>query len=257
MFEVKHYGLKSIKYLKEELAQRDLLSGNAPYLIRWGTRKKFGEYKIEVNEKEKIKNASNKLRSIELFHKNNIPCVASTSFEEIIFPCFVFKEKHAHGNGIVFLTSKYDYEDLISRIEFNKLAYWSPLLPIKQEYRAHVCNRNVLLLRKIFMGDKVGELEYNKNIKPFSYVVRNRKNGYVFYSVKKWSKVHDRLCKIAINVINSLGLVFGAVDLATYNIEGEIKSGINVFEVNSGPSLSPRTAKFYVDNLVKYVEENQ
>jgi len=244
--------IKSISYMKDELVNRGIYTENyndADLIIRWGSSKEsWLDYKTTTSANS-VKNAANKKKMVEIFIENDIASLASTNFDNICFPCYVFTEKHAHGNGLYILTSPEDYRQLKERFNV-ELAYWAPLLPIKQEYRCHLVKTNegwkYLLLRKVFSKDK--------NLKPkkYSFLVRNRKAGYVFFIVKKWFKIYNRIIDECIKAMEVLGLNHGAVDVATYYITKD-KLGINIFEVNSGPSLSPRTAKFYVENLLKEV----
>lgn len=242
-------GINSISYMKEYLKDIGIFTKNldrADLIIRWGTSKlPYYDYKTSTSSFS-IKNASDKERMVKIFNENDIASLATTDFTNIAFPCYVFTKKHAHGNGLYILTSFEDLRQLTERWNV-ELAYWSPLLPIKQEYRCHLVKTidgwKHLLLRKVYSKDK------NSKVKKYAFLLRNRKMGYVFYSVKKRQKIHDRIVKECIKAMEALNLNHGAVDIATYYITDK-KLGINIFEVNSGPSLSPRTVKFYIDNII-------
>ena len=155
--------------------------------------------------------------------------------------------------------------------------HFQSMIPIKEEYRLHVFNGEVIHatkkvkrteedFKKAFMEDELARQKHlaEKNNNPFdeatavlmlrrqadnavaggaNMMLRSNKMGWKFSIVKKFPK---SLKDVAITAVKALNLDFGAVDCCV-----DVDKNPWVFEVNSGPGLEGTSLTKYIEAFNK------
>lgn len=109
----------------------------------------------------------------------------------------------------------------------------------QQEYRVHVINGEVIDIQRKARRKEVPDAEVN-------WRVRNHDNGFVF-AREGGVKLHKAATDMALDVIKSLSLDFGAVDLIYNQGQGKYYA----LEVNTAPGLEGQTVENYIKAFKK------
>jgi glutathione synthase/RimK-type ligase-like ATP-grasp enzyme len=230
--------------------------------IRFGSTTDFPARKdIDFPSKEAIRNTASKIRMKKKFDEAEVPSPAWGMFDPtkwremlrtaqyggfehllddidgIVVPRFelIFKESnHSRGEGIMFINT---HNDIRSVIENGKKGYVERVIGNDREFRVHVCDG------KAFYTDEKLPREEGHTAK-----IKNLANGYK-YRNRSVSRPYPREIRgVAIKAVESLGMEFGAVDIAI-----DVTGNIHVFEVNSAMGLRTKTAQLYQEKLTELI----
>ncbi len=115
-------------------------------------------------------------------------------------------------------------------------------IPKKSEYRVHVFNGKVIDVRRKARRMDVPDDQIN-------WKVRSYANGFVFAKGEALGEVPRSVIYNAIQAVEALGLVFGAVDV----IFNEKRGQAYVLEVNTAPGLEGSTVDSYANAIAEYL----
>jgi glutathione synthase/RimK-type ligase-like ATP-grasp enzyme len=191
-----------------------------------------------LNSWSAVSLAVNKLRAFQRFKETEVPTPLWTTSKDkakewiddgkIVF-CRT-KLSSMEGRGIVVATKPSELVDA---------PLYTRLFTKDREYRVHVFKGAVIdyVQKKLKTGatEIAGRNKY----------VRNTANGWIF--AREGVTVSDTAKSVAIAACKSLGLDFGAVDLAT-SPAGKVV----VFEVNTAPGIEGTTITKYAEAITQY-----
>ncbi len=184
-----------------------------------------------LNKPENIRNASNKLKSFELFQEAgvSIPPFFKTQEEALSHVqsgnsvvCRTVLNGHS-GAGIV-IAGKAD--------EIVVAPLYTGYVKKTQEYRYHVFMGKVVDIQRKARKADVPDDQVN-------WQVRNLDGGFIF--AREGVEENEQASENAIMAVQALGLDFGAVDL----IYNQREDKYYVLEVNTAPGLSGSTLEGY------------
>lgn len=244
---------------------------NRSLLVNWGCSSRVtpGTNAKVLNNPNNITNASNKLKSFELFEQHDVshPWYVSRSdndfkdqlVERVLDNThrgFMFRTTATGygGEGIhcvealgvsVFNTygnintnTVSQYIDLIIEDISEPVVFVSEYFKACDEFRVHVvCGQVIFCQRKALRTDE--QRPANPN-----FTVRNHANGFIFQQNN--IEVPEVVKTEAIKAVQALGLDFGAVDIKAKQ-EATRPEHCAVLEVNSAPGISGNTLKAYTD----------
>lgn len=203
--------------------------------IRWGyTGEDPDGYDNIYQPKEAIITASNKPLARRLLIENGISCPEMYDKSQIEFPCIARPKRTKQGKNFFYIENK---EQLVNLNK--KMTYFQQYIDKEREYRVHVFLNKVLVVQEKLDGDKAS-------------LTWNHGNGFIFRPIR-WSLIPRGLCPIAITSVQTLGLIFGAVDVI------EKDNNFYVLEINTAPSAEGYTLERYrmaFDYLDKHGEKN-
>lgn len=210
--------------------------GDFEVVINWGrSERRFnGEY---INIPEAVANASDKLRTAQIFGNDGVPQPDYTQ-DKVVAEGWL-SEGHtvvcrkllraSKGRGIVLVEPGQTLPHAPMYTKYVKKA---------EEYRIHVAFGEVIDAQM-----KKRRLEVHEN--EVNWQIRNAHNGWVFAR----DGVDPPRCvkAAAVASVSALGLDFGAVDIG-YNVK---KGEAVVYEVNTAPGLEGTTLDTYYTAFVK------
>lgn len=252
---------------------------NKSLLVNWGCSSPInsGVNAIVFNKPNKISNASDKIKSFELFEQNSVsyPWYVTTEDNDFISvlaarinqypntPLMFRTTSTGYGGagiyvlddiitsvctykGIDIITTR-DIHDYLTYLK-NEDPEWSTIInntkfvteyfKAKDEFRVHViCGSVVFCQRKALRTDDDRPEEPN-------FYIRNHSNGFIFQQNN--IEVPEMVKQESIKAVNALGLDFGAVDIRFKRSRSQGDS-CKVLEVNTAPSLTGNTLKAYTD----------
>lgn len=204
--------------------------------IRWGNTESFNNTRStkQLNSLEAIKRTVNKLEMLTTLSSSGIPTP-----EFGTDPLLVDNFKDDTGN--LYIRSK----DGIVRYanDFNSIldSYYSKPIPLKRrEYRVHVFNGKVIGIYEKVPLSEVRPALFKSDTCKFV-----RCNPEI-------SRVDQNSQQICIDAVNSLGLLFGGVDLIR-----DKNKNVFVCEVNSAPGLNSLNIQRWVDEIINYCQSVQ
>lgn len=121
--------------------------------------------------------------------------------------------------------------------EFVKAPLYTKYVPKADEYRIHVANKAVLDVQRKALRSSWTDENPGKNP---NWKIRNLDNGFVY--VRQNVHAPNVVLQEAVNVMNVVGLDFGAVDII-YNHKQE---KAYVLEVNTAPGIEGTSVENYV-----------
>lgn len=204
-------------------------------ILRWGSTEIFTKLqsKLELNSLQAVENASNKLKMMQILVGANIPTA------EILFSPSSQNDETLDNfrddNGAFYIRGsnhEVRYDDTVTSRD---LYVSKPILNKRREYRVHVFNGEVIAIYEKVPNEEGIKLFKSHNC---SFQLRNIENC-------RLTKDDQQVC---INAVNSLGLLFGGVDL----IRDKDKK-VFVSEVNSAPSLNGTNIDRYVQKINEYI----
>ncbi len=231
-------GIKRIKHGKSKFRGSQLKR-----VINWGSSKLPDQVAAcqVLNKPEAIRNASNKLKSFELFQEAgvSIPPFFTTKEQaseylregrECSIVCRTVLSGHS-GVGIVIASSEADlvYAPL-----------YTAYVKKQEEYRYHVFMGKVVDIQRKARKMDVPAEEVN-------WQVRNLDGGFIF--AREGVVENAVASENAIMAVEALGLDFGAVDL----IWNKKEDKYYVLEVNTAPGLSGATLEGYAERFKEVV----
>lgn len=187
--------------------------------------------------------AQNKLSTFQKFREHNVPHPQWTTSRAEAVAMFTHRDskvvcrtllRASEGRGIVVARSA---EELVAAPLYVK--FW----PKETEYRVHVFNGEVIDVAQKRLRNGARNQE-GRN--PY---IRNTANGWVY--THENVNISGRARELACDAVRSVGLTFGAVDLAV-NQRGDIC----VFEINTAPGLeNTATINAYRDAIRRYCNQ--
>lgn len=208
---------------------------NTDVILRWGSTESFSRLqgRLELNSLEAVTNASNKYLMMKKLVEANIPTA------QIVFNPYENAnnlDEYKDENRCFFIRGanqniRYDDEVTSTDLYISK-----PIEDKRREYRVHVFNGEVIAIY-----EKVPREENTKIFKSHNCDFRLRD-----IEVVRLSKADLQVC---INAVNSLGLLFGGVDLMR-----DKNQNVFVSEVNSAPALNGTNINRYVDKITDYIQ---
>lgn len=241
-------GSASAKVLAQQLECKRVYS-NRKYryrmhhdILNWGSSVKpawDNKYVHYINSPCNVKIASNKYHTLNKFRLHDVSLPVFTTDinvakEWIDANHLVYCRTNLTGNSGKDIVISDSYDALVNAPLYTKG------VDADVEYRVHVFNGEVI--------DYVKKATRRGEDKP-SHLVRNYAKGWVF--IREGIILPDEIISEAIKAVRSIGLCFGAVDIAT--IHG---GGVCVYEVNTAPGLQGSTIDAYVNAIHKYLSEN-
>lgn len=231
------------KALSEALGVKRIKHGNSKFrggagkaIINWGAGTlpdQVAACQTILNKPQAIRNASNKLKSFELFREAGVS----------IPPFFTSKEdaiayiNNARGNSIVCRTKLNGHSgdgivlsDSVDEVVDAPL--YTAYVKKQEEYRYHVFMGQVVDIQRKARKRDVEDADVN-------WKVRNLDGGFIF--AREGVVGSPVASEEAIKAVNALGLDFGAVDLI-YNAR---EDKYYVLEVNTAPGLAGSTLEGY------------
>lgn len=194
-----------------------------------------------INFPQAIGRASNKLETFKILSTAGVPTPEWTTNHTQAFKwweegakVFIRSKLNGHsGDGIIITTADDEqFEDV-------GFPLYTRNLGKRYEYRVHVFNGEVIDFQK-----KRRSSNGTKNDD-----IRSHRNGWIF--CREEITLPDRVRGAALGAVQSLGLCFGAVDVAYRARTDEAF----VFEVNTAPGLEGKTLESYVNAIKKILEE--
>ena len=186
-----------------------------------------------INGFRGIVEASNKLLTFQALERANVPTVPFTTDREVASSWDNIVVRHiltGHGgNGI---------EIVVNDEELPQAPLYTKYIEPVAEYRVHVFDGKVIdYVKKRRRVDDPPEGSEN--------YIRNLQNGWVF--TRNNLRRLERVEQMAIDAVNALGLVFGAVDI----IRDE-ENNCMVLEVNTACGLQGTTLEAYKNAILEY-----
>lgn len=216
----------------------------------WGARKKYvepyNERRVDfINSLDNIeRSAKDKFTQLTFLkdYRINIPnlCLKRNVRESLNrgylrYPIVGRKKYHKGGEGLYICLQKKDIEPYADDIH-----YFLNYIPTKKEYRVHIFNGRIIRVST----KRPTEDADNNWVETFN-------RGWKFIDLKPRyiENLDPRVKREAINTINTLGLLFGAVDIVVR--EGDEKPF--VLEANTAPALSDKGLAIYIDVIKDYL----
>lgn len=207
----------------------------ADLVLRWGSTENFPNLrsKIELNDLEAVKKASNKLLMMKTLKENNIPT------PEI---CFDMNNESMINslrdeNGGFYVRGQNQEIRYDDEVRSTDLYVSKPIENKRREYRVHVFNGEIVGIYEKVPREENVQLFKSHNC---DFQSRNPENCRV-------SKEDQEMC---IKAVNSLGLLFGGLDLCRTS-----DRKCYVLEVNSSPALNTPNVDRYFNLIMRYYEE--
>lgn len=231
------------KALSEALGVKRIKHGNSKFrggagkaIINWGAGTlpdQVAACQTILNKPQAIRNASNKLKSFELFREDDvsIPPFFTSKEATLVYMgenagsdivCRLKLNGHS-GDGIVICSNP---EDLVDA------PLYTAYIKKQEEYRYHVFMGQVVDIQRKARKRDVADADVN-------WKVRNLDGGFIF--AREGVVESPVASEEAIKAVNALGLDFGAVDLI-YNAR---EDKYYVLEVNTAPGLAGSTLEGY------------
>ena len=210
---------------------------NIDYVVRYGNAKELShEPGVVINSRQAIGQASNKVVARKIIESAGVSCPPTYTRIDRLYdatlPLVARPYHHTQGRNFNMVDNIQ-----LARMFILKGYYIQELIQdIIHEYRIFVWRGNA----------------FECNIKkPFrdehSSLVKNHSNGWRFYNMIS-SSPNQIILDHSIMAVESLGLDFGAVDIAK-----RTNNKPCVFEVNSAPSLIGRKVGVLADYILDYV----
>jgi glutathione synthase/RimK-type ligase-like ATP-grasp enzyme len=215
-------------------------------IINWGSSDipnwhRDERSKLWINHATVVDRATDKVQCLQLLKDAGVPVPEFTTnrytAEEwtrrgMIVYCRTLTRASA-GRGIILASFP---------SEIRNAPLYTKKLPIKGEYRVHVCNGKVIDYQKKRKREEAIENgDINENI-------RNLSSGYV-YCRNNLTRIEDNE-KLAVMATNTLNLHFGAVDIIR-----DINHKSYVLEVNTAPGLEGITLINYTNAIKEMLNE--
>lgn len=235
------------KELANALGVRRIKHGNSKFrggagkaIINWGSSNlpdQVAACERIINKPAAIRNASNKLKSFELFKEHDVtaPEFFKTKAEAIAYleggngrsvVCRTVLQGHS-GVGIVIA-------DTVDAVVDAPL--YTAYVKKQEEYRYHVFMGKVVDIQRKARKREVPDEQVN-------WKVRNLDGGFIF--AREGVVESEQASQDSLKAIEALGLDFGAVDLI-YNAR---ENKYYVLEVNTAPGLAGSTLAGYAERF--------
>ena len=214
--------------------------------IRWGNTEQFDnlKYKKELNTLEAVLRTTNKLTMLQTLLASGVPTLEFSSD-----PASIDSFKDREGN--VYIRNKLGGVRYGNDFNASRDLYYSrPVRFKRREYRVHVFNGRVLgAYEKVPVSLAEGQRRNAETLPKLfkSDTCRFVRCDLVVDAQGLNPRVHAAAQQMCIDAVNSLGLVFGGVDLIR-NKHGEF----TICEVNSAPGLNGLNVERWVEAIREY-----
>lgn len=256
-------------------------------IIGWGTKHdsvvNFPTNTKTLNHPNAIKNNRNKLEALSTLADNNISVASFTDSDDVLhdlsnnilsLPIVARTKYHQGGKGFWVCPTITHVKNAINE----GAHYFQNMIEIKDEYRIHVFNDEIIYaVKKIkrtpeefeeaFIEDEMTRQKKlaEKNNNPFdeatallmlkrqaknataggaNMMIRSNKMGWKFSRI---NNIPENISTEAIKAIKALNLNFGAVDCCV-----DAAGKVFIIEVNTGPGLEGTTFDNYVEAFNKF-----
>lgn len=198
-------------------------------LIRWGCTSYLSS-KITYNNRNAIRNASNKLKARKILKENNIDIPKTwTNIDNCEFPLIARPKYHYGAKNFYYCENLYELKRAVAK----GAEYFSEFYPKTREFRIHACHGKILICCEKFVEDK-------------SRKAWNLRKGGGEWKALRWSNIPSNIAKLSIDAVQALGLDYGAVDILAEPNKDGYKDAV-VCEVNTAPRLGEYSASRYAE----------
>lgn len=204
--------------------------------VRWGSSKYIPNDHCMLNHSTAIRTAADGFTSLGMLRREHIhvPEIYNSVYD-IPENTKVLARDRNHRAGLDIIICETPDQAIEAYLRDNKEIFVR-FYETSLELRAHVIDGRV--------------------VKSFKKVSDNAKNDQIRTSKRGWSyrrvdpyKHYQKSIPVAVNVANTLGLAFCAIDMAWDVNAGEWL----VFEANTAPALNSKTLELYVRELEKLI----
>ena len=201
-------------------------------LLRWGSAQEFPHlrYDLELNTRQSVALASNKLRALQTLVAAEIPTPTFTG--DLTQSIDQFKNK----DGFFYVRGANKEVRFDTQLQPGDLYVSKPVLFKRREYRVHVFDGQVLAIY-----EKVP----NEPDRPALFKSYNCSFKLCDPAISRCDETGQR---IAVDAVRALGLVFGGVDVIR-----DKHGNFFVCEVNSAPGLNSTNLDRWVQAIRQYV----
>lgn len=200
---------------------------NTNFLLRYGNASNI-QGGLEINKREAVNNASNKRKMMEILNTTEGVRISTIDFNS--------PDNCKDDDGFFYVRRSHGNIEYTNITQPNDLYYTKPIKHNK-EYRVHVFNGKV-----IGIFEKVPNESNTKLYKSFNCKFRR--------CDPEISTCNKTAQQMAIKAVESLGLVFGGVDV----ILGQDRK-FYISEVNSGAGLNSKMIDKFITELTNYIGE--
>lgn len=228
---------------------KDKLVRNTDVLIRWGNSNSVATRNtpaIEINKKQAVVNASNKLTMMTTLANTEgvtVPPVLLTKGMDSnavisLIPSLMNEDglffARSGTSKQVRLTSEYASSDYYLTKPINK----------DREYRVHVFGDEVIgVYEKTPLEDEITETS----------IMKDDNSKFTKCNPELKLRCHEEAQSMCIQAVKSLGLDFGGVDIIRERDTGKFY----IIEVNSSPSLNSYNINRYVQKFLEFIDSKQ
>lgn len=226
-------------------------------LINWGSgaHPRFPGYRSILNTSTEVSNAGNKLSSFRAFQAAGVTTPEWTTDAMVVESWLargetVFARHTLRGHSGQGIQINGHEEHLTEEEEeqFYNAHLFVKYKKKKHEFRVHVFNDRIIDIQQKKRRHDLPPDHVGHRAK-----IRNLATGWVFCREDldlDSDGQRARMYGLAINAINALGLLFGAVDI----IYNQREDQFYVLEVNTAPGLEGTTLQSYKDAIVEYID---
>ncbi len=256
---------------------------NKKVVIGWGTKTtkevNMGN-SITINHPNSIRANRDKYSALTKLKERNVNVANFMTAEEannmlkskknMSMPIIGRTKYHQGGKGFWTCLD----EGMVQEAIHEGAYYFQERIPIKDEYRLHIFDGNLIYaqkkvkrddMEKAFIDHQMGKIEnaadrggkkLDKDTINFilerqakeqaehaDMLIRSNERGWKFISIKT-SSIKEELLQQAVKAVSAVGLDFGAVDCCT-----DLNGKSWIIEINSGPGLDGKSFKAYVETL--------
>jgi hypothetical protein len=214
-------------------------------VINWG-RSDLPQYPDMLNSPASVLDAVNKLESLSVFQRNDVPTVEWTRSSDVarnwlgVGDSVLVRERVAGrgGAGILLLTG-------LDPAGVPAAPLYTKYFKHKDEFRIHVWGGNVIDIQKKKLRTEARDRLRTAapDEKRRAYAVRNHANGWIF--AREGVACPEQVSQAAISAVSALGLDFGAVDIGWNRHHNRAA----VFEVNTAPGIEGTTLQRYIEAI--------
>jgi len=255
---------------------------NVKTVIGWGTKvdknTMFAKDIKIINHPNSILLNRNKPEALKILKNKDIPIAKFMSIGQVIesdLPVIGRTNWHQGGKGFWICPTM----DLVSNAIDEGAKYFQKFIEIKDEYRLHVFNDEIIYSVKKIKRNNMAEAFIIQNKEKIESIAaknnRTLEKNTVDYVLKQMAKEHktadmivrsntrgwkfSRVTNItlslkdaAIKAVKALELNFAAVDCCI-----DVKGNVYIIELNSGPGLKGSTLDTYIETFKKVLSEKK
>lgn len=216
--------------------------------IRWGNTERFDNlrYKKELNSLEAVMRATNKLEMLQILTQAG---VSTLQFSTDIAQLDSLKDRE----GNVYIRNKQGVVRYGNDFNVDRDSYFSqPVRFKRREYRVHVFNGKILgVYEKVPLVSATAENQSPTAAENRPKLYKSDTCHFVRCDITtEGVRVNAAAQELCIRAVESLGLVFGGVDLIR-----DKRGNFFVCEVNSAPGLNGLNVDRWVEAIKEYYNE--